>query len=129
MAPSSSSARRPACRRCAPRTGSSSGLERPLTLTPPRRGLKADALRRSPKRRRFHRMTDAPRLTRERPLSPHMQVWRWHLTMLTSILHRASGLGLYGGALIAAGWAVALAQGPETYGWYKALLGSLPGKV
>ena len=56
-----------------------------------------------------------------------MQVWRWHLTMLTSILHRASGLGLYGGALIAAGWAVALAQGPETYGWYKALLGSLPG--
>ncbi|MCA6230198.1 MAG: succinate:quinone oxidoreductase subunit C, partial [Phenylobacterium sp.] len=37
---------------------------------------------------------------RERPMSPHLQVWRWHLTMFTSILHRATGVALYGGAVI-----------------------------
>ena len=52
----------------------------------------------------------------ERPLSPHLQVWRWHITMWGSILHRVSGVGLYFGAFIAAGWALALASGPEWYG-------------
>ena len=64
-----------------------------------------------------------------RPLSPHMQVWRWHLTMLTSILHRATGIGLYVGALVAAGWAVALASGPDAYATYMGLLGSPLGKL
>lgn len=73
-------------------------------------------------------MTEASGLP-PRPLSPHMQVWRWHVTMLTSILHRATGVALYGGALIAAGWAVALASGPEAYGVYMGLLGSWLGRV
>ncbi len=64
----------------------------------------------------------------QRPLSPHLQVWRWHLTMLTSILHRASGLALYGGALVLAGWVVALAGGPDLFDAYRGLLGSPPGK-
>jgi succinate dehydrogenase / fumarate reductase cytochrome b subunit len=64
-----------------------------------------------------------------RPLSPHVQVWRWHITMASSILHRATGVALYGGALILAGWAAALAAGPAAFGTYKSLLGSLPGKV
>lgn len=62
-------------------------------------------------------------------MSPHVQVWRWHVTMLTSILHRVSGVGLYAGFLIAAGWAVALAAGPEAYGGYQQLLGSPLGKL
>jgi len=74
-------------------------------------------------------MTDAPTGLRERPKSPHLTVWRWHITMLTSILHRATGVALYGGALIVAGWAIALASGPEAYGQYKALLGSPLGKL
>ncbi len=74
-------------------------------------------------------MTDANRGPRERPLSPHLTVWRWHITMLTSILHRASGMALYGGALIAAGWAVSLASGPDVYACYMGLLGSILGKV
>jgi succinate dehydrogenase / fumarate reductase cytochrome b subunit len=74
-------------------------------------------------------MTDAPRTTRQPPLSPHLQVWRFHLTMATSILHRITGVGLYVGALIAAAWAIALAQGPEPYALFKSLLGSIPGKV
>ena len=74
-------------------------------------------------------MSDTTKVPRERPLSPHLQVWRWHITMATSILHRATGVALYVGGLIAAAWAVALAQGPEAYGTFKHLLGSPLGKV
>ncbi|WP_312166181.1 succinate dehydrogenase, cytochrome b556 subunit [Phenylobacterium sp.] len=71
-------------------------------------------------------MTYAPR---ERPLSPHTTIWRWHVTMATSILHRATGCALYGGALIFALWATALASGPDAYATFMAVLGSFPGKI
>jgi len=74
-------------------------------------------------------MTDAAKGPRERPMSPHLSVWRWHITMATSILHRATGVALYVGALIAAAWAVSLAEGPEAYGQFKAVLGSPIGLV
>ena len=74
-------------------------------------------------------MTDAAGATRERPISPHLQVWRWHLTMFTSIAHRATGVALYVGALILAGWCVALASGPDAYDAYMTLLGSPLGKL
>ncbi|MFC3067972.1 succinate dehydrogenase, cytochrome b556 subunit [Phenylobacterium soli] len=74
-------------------------------------------------------MSDASKAMRERPLSPHLQVWRWHITMATSILHRATGVALYVGALIAAAWAVSLAKGPEAYAQFKGLMGSPLGKV
>jgi len=83
-------------------------------------------------------MTDTTKAPlRERPKSPHLVtgglgsplLWRWHITMWTSILHRATGVGLYVGGLIAAAWAIALAQGPERYGQFKALLGSPLGKL
>ncbi|HEY2659190.1 MAG TPA: succinate dehydrogenase, cytochrome b556 subunit [Caulobacteraceae bacterium] len=64
-----------------------------------------------------------------RPLSPHVQVWRWHITMASSILHRATGSALYGGALILAGWAACLAAGPGPFAAYKGLLGSPLGKL
>src|ERR1700761_5220191 len=60
----------------------------------------------------------------DRPMSPHLQVWRWHVTMATSILHRATGIALYVGALVIVGWVVALASGAEAFGTYRALLGS-----
>lgn len=86
-------------------------------------------------------MTEAqnapPGTPRERPVSPHLMtggfgsplLWRWHITMWTSILHRATGVALYVGALIAAAWAIALAGGPERYAGFKALMGSPPGLV
>ncbi|RAK59689.1 succinate dehydrogenase, cytochrome b556 subunit [Phenylobacterium hankyongense] len=74
-------------------------------------------------------MTDASRPPREPPMSPHLSVWRWHITMATSIAHRATGVALYVGALIAAAWAVALAQGPDAYAGFKHLLGSPLGKL
>jgi len=73
-------------------------------------------------------MTEASGLP-PRPLSPHLSIWRWHVTMFTSIAHRVTGMGLYAAALIAAGWAVSLARGPDAYGAYMALLGSLLGKL
>lgn len=74
-------------------------------------------------------MTDASKAVRERPLSPHLQVWRWHITMFTSIAHRATGVALYVGALIAAAWAISLAQGPDAYAVFKGLVGSPLGKL
>lgn len=74
-------------------------------------------------------MTQTSPGARPRPLSPHVQVWRWHLTMLTSILHRATGVALYVGALIGAGWALALASGPNAYAGYMGLLASPLGRL
>ncbi len=74
-------------------------------------------------------MVEASPAARPRPLSPHLQVWRWHVTMAASILHRATGVALYGGALILAGWALTLATGPAAYGGYMGALGSIPGKI
>lgn len=74
-------------------------------------------------------MTDSSPVRAARPLSPHLQVWRWHITMFSSIAHRATGIGLYVGALILAAWAVSLAMGPEAYGGFRAVIGSIPGKV
>lgn len=65
----------------------------------------------------------------DRPLSPHLQVWRWHVTMAGSIAHRVTGVALYGGALIGAGWAASLASGPIAYDRYMRLLGSPLGKL
>ncbi len=72
-------------------------------------------------------MSDAkaqPRGPQDRPMSPHLQVWRWHVTMATSILHRGTGIALYVGVLILAGWAVALAAGAGAFELYGALLAS-----
>lgn len=74
-------------------------------------------------------MTEASPGSRARPLSPHLQIWRWHVTMFGSILHRACLIAMYGGALILVAWLLALASGPEAYGTFKALLGSLLGKL
>lgn len=61
---------------------------------------------------------------RVRPLSPHLQVWRWHVTMLSSILVRVSGGALAVGAVLVALWLLALAFGPEAYETFTDLMGS-----
>ena len=52
---------------------------------------------------------------RPRPLSPHLQVWRWHVTMAASILNRMTGGALSVGAVLIGLWLLALACGPEAY--------------
>ena len=64
-----------------------------------------------------------------RPLSPHLSVYRWSLTMTVSILHRASGIALSCGLLLLAGWLVAAAAGPAAYGDFVALLGRAGGRL
>ena len=61
---------------------------------------------------------------RERPTSPHLQVWRWHVTMAGSIATRATGIALYVGLVIVAVWALALAAGPGAYATCATVLGS-----
>ncbi|MBB1089174.1 succinate dehydrogenase, cytochrome b556 subunit [Lysobacter sp. SG-8] len=51
----------------------------------------------------------------QRPLSPHLQVYRWQIQMVTSILHRATGVILAVGSLLIAYALVALASGPEAW--------------
>jgi len=63
-----------------------------------------------------------------RPLSPHLQVWRWHVTMATSIFHRASGVALYFGSLMLVGWLAAAAAGPDAYAAYEVFLLSFVGR-
>lgn len=50
-----------------------------------------------------------------RPLSPHLQIYRWPVTMATSIAHRATGIALSAGTLVVAWWLLALAAGPQYY--------------
>ncbi|QBX37069.1 succinate dehydrogenase, cytochrome b556 subunit [Brevundimonas sp. S30B] len=52
---------------------------------------------------------------RIRPLSPHLQTWRWHITMAASILFRATIGAASFGALFAVAWLAAAAFGPEAY--------------
>jgi len=63
------------------------------------------------------------------PLSPHLQIWRWHVTMAGSILHRASGVGLYAGAALIVAWLVCVAAGPECYAFCVSLLSSPLGML
>jgi succinate dehydrogenase / fumarate reductase cytochrome b subunit len=49
--------------------------------------------------------------------------------MAASIFTRATGVALYGGALIVTGWFAALMSGPDAYHCYMSILGSIPGKL
>ena len=59
-------------------------------------------------------MADAKAQT-ARPLSPHLQIYRWTWTMAMSIFHRATGCALYVGTLLFAIWLLALSSGPVPY--------------
>ncbi|WP_028913591.1 succinate dehydrogenase, cytochrome b556 subunit [Pseudorhodobacter ferrugineus] len=58
-------------------------------------------------------MADAKRI--ERPLSPHLQIYRPQLTSITSILTRITGNGLIVGTMLAVWWLLAAATSPEYF--------------
>ena len=64
-----------------------------------------------------------------RPVSPHLSIYRWPITMTLSILHRASGVALSIGFVVWAAWLFAAAIGPEAYAVVAASLTSAVGKV
>lgn len=63
----------------------------------------------------------------DRPLSPHLQVYRPQLTSVLSIFHRLTGVGLGVGTLVLAYWLIAAAMGPEAYECAQDLIGSWLG--
>lgn len=65
----------------------------------------------------------------DRPLSPHLQVYRPQLTSTLSILHRLTGVALAFGALLLIYWLVAAASGPEAYAGAQGLIGSFLGRL
>lgn len=65
-----------------------------------------------------------------RPLSPHLQVYRWYFTMALSIFHRVTGVALTAGLMLLTWWIMALASGEDAFatihgivqGWFGGLV-------
>lgn len=57
-----------------------------------------------------------------RPLSPHLQVYRWPVTMLLSILHRITGVALSCGLVVLVLWLLLVAAGPEQYQYFRSAM-------
>ena len=64
-----------------------------------------------------------------RPLSPHLSVYRWPITMAVSILHRMTGGILAGGFVILTLWLIAAASGEQAYAEANALLSTMLGRL
>lgn len=64
-----------------------------------------------------------------RPLSPHLQIYRWSWTMAMSIGHRITGGALHVGTILLAAWLAALAAGPDAYATAQWIAGSWLGQL
>jgi succinate dehydrogenase / fumarate reductase cytochrome b subunit len=78
-----------------------------------------------------HAGPSAPTAGRSRthPLSPHLQIYRWSITMAASITHRVTGVALSAGTLLLVWWLVAAASGPEAYATFARLAGHPVGEI
>jgi succinate dehydrogenase / fumarate reductase cytochrome b subunit len=65
----------------------------------------------------------------QRPLSPHLQVYRWQISNTLSILHRLTGVALAAGAVVLVAWLLAIASGPAAFLRFAAVLRSIPGQL
>ena len=74
-------------------------------------------------------MTEATKSqAKVRPISPHLDIWRWHVTMATSILHRVTGVGNTLGLIILLAWIYCLSSGSEAYAVFASVAGSFIGR-
>lgn len=64
-----------------------------------------------------------------RPLSPHLQIYKWPLAMAISILHRITGVALAIGAVLMVVILISVAAGSESYETIRALLENKIGKA
>lgn len=65
----------------------------------------------------------------DRPLSPHLSVYRWPITMTLSILHRGTGIAMSVGLLVFAAWLVNAAAGAAEYTRFADLMSSIVGRL
>jgi succinate dehydrogenase / fumarate reductase, cytochrome b subunit len=65
----------------------------------------------------------------QRPLSPHLQVYKPQLTSIMSILHRATGIALSVGALYLVAWVVFAAADRDTYAYFQSFNTSILGRI
>ena len=65
----------------------------------------------------------------ERPLSPHLQIYRWTWTMAMSIFHRATGTANYLGTILVAIWLLAMATSPAAYDAVQSFFGTIIGRL
>jgi len=68
-------------------------------------------------------------VTNNRPLSPHLQIYKPIPTMVMSILHRITGCALYFGTILVAWWLIAAASGEAYYNWASWFMGTIVGQV
>ncbi len=67
--------------------------------------------------------------TDNRPLSPHLQVYRPQLTSMLSILHRITGFGLGVGAAAITWWLMAAIKSDDAFAYFQYIAHTLVGKV
>ncbi|GIK97419.1 MAG: succinate dehydrogenase, cytochrome b556 subunit [Alphaproteobacteria bacterium] len=65
----------------------------------------------------------------DRPLSPHLQIYRPQITSVLSILHRFTGVALAVGTLLLVWWLVAAAAGPDAFATAQGFVGSILGRL
>jgi len=67
--------------------------------------------------------------SRPRPLSPHLQIYRFTITMTMSIVHRGTGIALYLGTILLVLWLGAAALGDGPLGVVNFIYGSWIGQI
>ncbi len=67
--------------------------------------------------------------TQNRPLSPHLSIYKLIPTMVMSIVHRITGAALYFGTVLVAWWLIAAAAGPDYFNLANAVFGSIIGRI
>jgi succinate dehydrogenase / fumarate reductase cytochrome b subunit len=67
--------------------------------------------------------------SQNRPLSPHLQIYKPQISSVLSILHRITGVGLGLGTLLLAWWLIAAAAGPEAFATAQGFIGSFLGQL
>ena len=65
----------------------------------------------------------------DRPLSPHISIYRWPVTMASSILHRATGVAMAVGFIVLVGWLFDAASGPDVYSQFIAVMDTTIGRL
>lgn len=65
----------------------------------------------------------------ERPLSPHLTIYRWPITMTLSILHRITGVAMSVGLVVLTLWLTYLNAGPDAYQYFRLGFSSIPGQL